>query len=127
MSEPEHISGPIGRVLAEALNVCNPCKYVVENASVLREARKARGLSLRGLADRVGISHVYIGEVERGLKPMPESAIDTWSEAVGIDRAELWRLRALGMLASVERAADAWNEDHAEDAGFFVELRRMAG
>ena len=34
----------------------------------LHEARLAQGLSLRDLALVLGVSHVYLGEVERGLK-----------------------------------------------------------
>jgi transcriptional regulator with XRE-family HTH domain len=35
----------------------------------LMTKRKAAGLSLRALADALDISHVYIGEVERGVRP----------------------------------------------------------
>lgn len=33
----------------------------------IRSKRVAAGLSLREVADRLGVSHVYLGEVERGL------------------------------------------------------------
>jgi transcriptional regulator with XRE-family HTH domain len=45
----------------------------------LRQQRVAAGLSLRDVAQRLGISHVYLGEVERGvrgpLKPEHWSAL----------------------------------------------------
>jgi transcriptional regulator with XRE-family HTH domain len=34
----------------------------------LRDRRVAAGLSLRDVAQRLGISHVYLGEVERGVR-----------------------------------------------------------
>lgn len=40
---------------------------------MLRGQRVKAGLSLRDVADKVGISHVYLGEVERGQRgPLPE-------------------------------------------------------
>ncbi len=35
----------------------------------LRDRRNAAELSLREVADRLGISHVYLSEVERGVRP----------------------------------------------------------
>lgn len=35
----------------------------------LRDRRNASELSLREVADRLGISHVYLSEVERGARP----------------------------------------------------------
>lgn len=37
----------------------------------LRDARERAGLSLRELAKRLGVSHVFLGEVERGLRGLP--------------------------------------------------------
>ena len=34
----------------------------------LREARLNSGLSLRDLAEKLGVTHVFLGEVERGVK-----------------------------------------------------------
>ncbi len=39
----------------------------------LRDMREKASLSLRKVADSLGVSHVYLGEVERGVRgPMPE-------------------------------------------------------
>ena len=57
-------------------------------------ARQARGLSLREAVERVGVSHVFWREVERGEKrPSPEKA-RLFARAVGLDAREL--LRAFG-------------------------------
>jgi transcriptional regulator with XRE-family HTH domain len=43
----------------------------------LRHCRVENNLSLRQLADKIGISHVYLGEVERGVRgPMKR---DRWA------------------------------------------------
>lgn len=43
----------------------------------LRHCRVESNLSLRELADRIGVSHVYLGEVERGVRgPMKR---ERWS------------------------------------------------
>src|SRR5579872_614189 len=57
----------------------------------VRHARVANGLSLREVADAVGISHVYLGEVERGVRgPLMESHWDALIAAIrGLTRTEL--------------------------------------
>ena len=43
----------------------------------IRRMRVASGRSLREVADAIGISHVYLGEVERGVRgPLMESHWD---------------------------------------------------
>ena len=61
--------------------------------SYLRHARVASGRSLREVADAIGISHVYLGEVERGVRgPLMESHWDALLAAIpGLTRAELTR------------------------------------
>lgn len=49
----------------------------------LREARSASGKSLREVADALSISHVYLGEVERGRRRMlPQKYWETLAEAI---------------------------------------------
>ena len=55
---------------------------------LLREERQAAKLSLQAVADRLGISMCYLGELERGMKP--------WT----IERAENFR-RALNQNQNV--------------------------
>lgn len=53
--------GRIGASISERL-------FVDTFGEALRQKRSERGLSLRGLSELVGFSHVYIHEVERGSK-----------------------------------------------------------
>lgn len=40
----------------------------------------AEGLSLRQAADRIGVTHVFLGEVERGRKALPR---ERWATVAG--------------------------------------------
>jgi len=58
----------------------------------LRTRRVARNLSLRQVAEKVGISYVYLGEVERGVAaPMKRDKWPGLCEALGISIEELER------------------------------------
>ena len=50
---------------------------------VLREARSARGRSLRDVAGDAHVSYSYLSEVERGKKPISSDAI--WAVCQALD------------------------------------------
>lgn len=60
---------------------------------LLRARRVAAGLSLRDVADKVGVSHVYLGEVERGVrKTMNAERWPALTEAIpGLTKEDLER------------------------------------
>jgi transcriptional regulator with XRE-family HTH domain len=62
----------------------------------LRERRTSAGVSLRSVADELGISHVYLGEVERGRRRLlPDKYWERLSEVVpGITVDELRAMAA---------------------------------
>jgi HTH-type transcriptional regulator, competence development regulator len=56
----------------------------------LRELRKDRGLSQRGLADRAGIDFTYLSKIENGrMEPPSEEVIRCVAEELGADADEL--------------------------------------
>jgi len=55
--------------------------------TLLREARKARGLSLRDVAAKVERSHVFLGCIERGDSAMPIEMAPGLCEVLGLDIA----------------------------------------
>jgi transcriptional regulator with XRE-family HTH domain len=56
----------------------------------IRKQRLASGLSLRELADQLGVSHVFVGGIERGTKSVPDTMVDRLAEHVeGIKVATL--------------------------------------
>ena len=64
--------------------------------SYLRQARVASGLSLRQVASALKISHVYLGEVERGVRgPLRQEHWDGLLKAIStLTRGELERQAA---------------------------------
>ena len=50
----------------------------------LRKFRHEAGLSLRELSRKVGCSHAFISQVERGLELMPAKYEVAWAEALGV-------------------------------------------
>ena len=72
-----------------------PCGPNDTFGSYLRSVREFERVSLRGMAKEMGISHVYLGEVERGIRgPLSVSrtaaAVDS---LVGLDASVLQFLR----------------------------------
>jgi len=52
----------------------------------LRELREARGLSQRGLADRVGAEYyTFISQLEAGRGRIPPDRYATWATALGVE------------------------------------------
>ena len=57
----------------------------------LRIARESRGMSLRTLAARVGVSHVFLHQVERGDRSLPPQRWSTLANALGLTVEQLAR------------------------------------
>ena len=70
----------------------------------IRRARVAAGKSLREVADAIGISHVYLGEVERGMRgPLMTSHWDALLAAIpGLKRTELQRAAQISRVLQLE-------------------------
>lgn len=61
----------------------------------LRELRKRAGKTLGDVADVLGVSVVYVSDVERGNRaPLRPDLVDKVADALGADAAELHRLAA---------------------------------
>jgi len=62
-------------------------------ADVLREKRKARELTQEQLASAIGVSHVYISALERGVRPAPRHAVVVaLAHTLETDSDELWAI-----------------------------------
>lgn len=63
----------------------------------LRDKRVAAGLSLRHVADQLGITHVYLGEVERGVRgPLKRKHWDKLIKVIpGVTQENLERVEAV--------------------------------
>ena len=57
----------------------------------LRELRLRNNLTQADLAERIGVSHVYISSLERGAKPAPRHALVlALAHSLGVSEEELW-------------------------------------
>ena len=56
---------------------------VMSGVSPIRAFRDHRGLTLRALAERSGVSVSYLSEIEHGQKPGSVAALNRIAEAVG--------------------------------------------
>lgn len=52
--------------------------------STIRTMRAERSLSLRDVADHLGISHVFMGEIERGIRPLPAKHVEPLAILFGV-------------------------------------------
>jgi len=58
----------------------------------LRELREKRGLSQRGLAERVGVDcYTIVSQLESGRGHIPWDCYLTWADALGVPPAEFVR------------------------------------
>jgi transcriptional regulator with XRE-family HTH domain len=55
----------------------------------LRRLRQANGWTQEELADRVGLSVRYVGQVERGQASMSVTVLGQFADALAIDASEL--------------------------------------
>jgi transcriptional regulator with XRE-family HTH domain len=77
----------------------------------IRAARKAKGLSTRALGAMVGISHVFVGKIENGERPLPGARREAFAKAL-----DLPGLVAEGARAASDIAADLWRLRDEADA-----------
>jgi transcriptional regulator with XRE-family HTH domain len=59
----------------------------------IRQTRMAAGVTLRQLAARVGMSHTYLGKVERGLRGLTMETADAIARALEQDMTVTFRPR----------------------------------
>lgn len=57
----------------------------------VRELRKAKKLTLKGLADLVGLDFTQISKIERGIARFNSDTIPRFAAALGVDIADLFR------------------------------------
>src|SRR5262249_45207968 len=62
-------------------------------AANLRREREARDLSQEALADLAGMHRTYVGSVERGERNISIDNIERLGRALGVDAADLLRMR----------------------------------
>lgn len=64
----------------------------MEIGSYIKEKRKANSLTLRELADALGLSHSYLSQIENGRRKATPSLLQKISQVLGISYIELLRI-----------------------------------
>ena len=99
--------------------------------SVLREARRERGLSLRDVERRTGIGNAHLSQLETGTIARPEPAL-IWDLAVlyDLDFTELLELAGHGrgpgerMTVALRALGELTAQEQSEVLQFMAELKR---
>lgn len=73
--------------------------------SEMRKARKHHGVSLRALAKLLGVSHVYLSKIERGLAMPSRKRVQAIEGFIGM---RAWSLSAVARDEVGRRAAARW-------------------
>jgi transcriptional regulator with XRE-family HTH domain len=103
-------------------------------ASVLREARQSRGMSLREVERRTGIGNAHLSQLETGTIARPEPAL-IWELAVlyELDFADLLELAGRGagtdargeqMTVALRALGELTAQEQSEVLQFMAELKR---
>ena len=61
---------------------------------VIRQERQDRGMTIKELVDKAGLSEIYVGEIERGQKYPSARVLESLAEALEMNIAELLELVA---------------------------------
>ena len=69
----------------------------------IRQLRKARGLTLKELGSRTGLSHAFLSQVERGLARPSMTTLGEIAEALGIGTSALLSQPSTGFARIVRR------------------------
>lgn len=89
---------------------------------VIRRYRQWTGLSRRELAQRAGMSPVFLGEIERGEKDPSSHSLCLIADALNVPLAELY-LRVAAQLGGRARA----NEEQSSQTSLPLGVRETAG
>ncbi len=61
---------------------------------VIRRERQDRHMTIKELADKAGLSEIYVGEIERGQKYPSAVVLESLAKALDLDIADLLQLLA---------------------------------
>ena len=95
--------------------------------ATLKQAREHAGLSLAGMAKRSGYSRGYIGNVERGIRPVTPAFIRAYERVLGDDlkrrQVLLGGIAALASASAPDAAVSIANEINAGRTGLLTGMQ----
>ena len=83
---------------------------ITRESKALKQLRLMKGLSVRKLADRLGVSHTLVSHLELGRANISKSYVDQFLQALVFSRDD-WRLALGGERSSQSMARNKLNKD----------------
>ena len=77
----------------------------------VRALRRERGLTLKGLGKKAGLSHPFLSQVERGLARPSVSSVERIAAALDVSVARLWSPSRVGEAVQIVRQADGERDE----------------
>jgi transcriptional regulator with XRE-family HTH domain len=77
----------------------------------VRALRRERGLTLKGLGKRAGLSHPFLSQVERGLARPSVSSVERIAAALEVSVARLWSPARVGEGAELVRSGEGERDE----------------
>jgi transcriptional regulator with XRE-family HTH domain len=78
----------------------------------VRALRRERGLTLKGLGKKAGLSHPFLSPVERGLARPSVGSVERIAAALDVSVARLWSPSRVGEAVQIVRVADGERDEH---------------
>src|SRR3954470_9288818 len=78
----------------------------------VRALRRERGLTLKELGHRAGLSHPFLSQIERGLARPSLSSVERIAAALDVPVARLWVPPRVGEAVEIVRQADGERDQH---------------
>lgn len=72
----------------------------------VRALRRERGLTLKGLGKKAGLSHPFLSQVERGLARPSVGSVERIAAALDVSVARLWSPSRVGETVEIVRQAE---------------------
>ena len=83
----------------------------------VRALRRERGLTLKGLGKKAGLSHPFLSQVERGLARPSIGSVERIAAALDVSVARLWSPSRVGEAVQIVRQGDGGDEDGLRELG----------
>jgi transcriptional regulator with XRE-family HTH domain len=84
----------------------------------VRALRRERGLTLKGLGKKAGLSHPFLSQVERGLARPSVGSVERIAAALDVSVARLWSPPRVGDAVEIVRQSEGGgDEDGLRDLG----------
>jgi transcriptional regulator with XRE-family HTH domain len=77
----------------------------------VRALRRERGLTLKGLGQKAGLSHPFLSQVERGLARPSVNSVERIAAALDVSVARLWSPSRVGEAAELLRSSDGTRDE----------------